>query len=87
MKAVVDKENWKITLDNEAIKAIRFCYGVNTDLRVRLGIPKDRLWSWIYDNRYGLFGDVMAEMNPTYKDDDWDKFERMLNNVVKQITR
>lgn len=28
MKASVDKNNFKITLDNEAIKAIRFCNGL-----------------------------------------------------------
>ena len=87
MKAKVDSKNWKITLDNEAVKAIRFCYGVNTNLRKHLDIPRDDLWYWIDQNRFGLFGSVMSDLKPHPTSDDWDKYESMINDVVFQIVR
>ena len=52
MKAIVDKKNYRITLDNEAVKAIRFCYGVNTDLRRSLvGLPLEPLKRWIENHK------------------------------------
>lgn len=87
MKATVDKKNFKITLDNEAIKAIRFVNGFTTDLRVKLtNANKDSLWLWINNNALGIFGmDFVhySTIQPT--DDDWHKYEVMLKNVVRQV--
>lgn len=86
MKATVNAKEWEIALDNEAVKAIRFCYGVNTDLRVSLsGLPKDPLWYWIDENFARLFGFVISKPNPT--SEDWNKYEKMINGVVQQIIR
>ena len=85
MKYTIDKNNWEIRLDNEAVKAIRFCRGFNTDLRVSLKyINRDSLFWWLYNNRYELFGacDMMDFDNDKNAD-----FERTFNNVVSQIVR
>ena len=87
MKAIVDKKNWKITLDNEAVKAIRFCYGVNTDLRISLkNINREHLWCWIRENKYRLFGTSMADLLPV-TDENWSKYESMIDDVIAQIVR
>ena len=87
MKAVVDKKNFKITLDNEAIKAIRFCNGFTTDLRIKLtNANRNSLWHWLDQNALGIFGmDFVhySTIQPT--DDDWHKYEVMLKNVVRQV--
>jgi hypothetical protein len=87
MKAVVDKKNFKITLDNEAIKAIRFVYGLSLDLRCKLtAVDKHSLWSWLDDNGIRIFGmDFVKYSTIQPTDDDWNKYERMLNDVVRQI--
>lgn len=87
MKAIVDKKNWKITLDNEAVKAIRFCYGVNTNLRISLkNINREHLWYWIRENKYRLFGSGMADLLPI-ADENWSKYESMIDDVITQIVR
>ena len=87
MKAIVDKKNWKITLDNEAVKAIRFCYGVNTNLRISLkNINREHLWYWIRENKYRLFGSGMADLLPI-ADENWSKYESMIDDVIAQIVR
>ena len=85
MKATF-KSNWKIELDNEAIKAIRFVRGFNTDLRVSLrGINRSALSDWISDNEINLFGTQMLDKHPDPTSPDYDKYERMINDVVNQI--
>lgn len=87
MKAIIDKENWTIKLDNEAIKAIRFCLGFTTDLRIKLTqANKSMLYDWIEQNKYGLFGiSDYNFLNVSFDDDNWHKYERMLWNVVNQV--
>ena len=87
MKATVDTKNFKITLDNEAIRAIRFVYGLPTDLRCKLDhVDKGMLWDWINNNGLGIFGNDYIEFSKIQAtDDNWDKFEKMLYNVVEQI--
>lgn len=86
MKASVDKNNYKITLDNEAIKAIRFCNGFTTDLRIVLSkADKSALYDWIETNKLGLFGIDFMDLCVTYESDDWNKYEVMLKNVVRQV--
>ena len=88
MVANVNKDKWKITLDNEAVKAIRFCLGFNTDLRRSLnGVDKDSIWYWVQNNKIGSFGHSMLDLSPDPTDDDWYKYEAMLNDVVRQIIR
>lgn len=88
MKATVDKENWKIELDNDAIKAIRFVNGFNTDLRISLkGINEKSLWFYLSDNEIPLFGTCMMDLHPDPTSKDWDKYGKMLNDVVRQIVR
>lgn len=85
MKATF-KSNWKIELDNEAIKAIRFVRGFNTDLRVSLrGINRSALSDWITENEINLFGTQMLDKHPDPTSPDYDKYERMINDVVNQI--
>ena len=84
MKYTIDKNTWKITLDNEAVKAIRFCRGFNTDLRVSLTeINKDCLFWWLYNERYPLFG----ACNMMDFDNSGADFEKIFNDVVSQIIR
>lgn len=87
MKAIVNKKNWTIELDNEAIKAIRFCLGYPTDLRIKLeNADRNHIDSWIEENKLGLFGLENTEILLTsYDSDDWNKYERMIKNVVNQI--
>lgn len=83
MKAIVDKKNYRITLDNEAVKAIRFCYGVNTDLRRSLvGLPLEPLKRWIENHKIQLFGQVIFDMDAASND-----YEDMMDDVVRQILR
>jgi hypothetical protein len=87
MKANFNRENWTANLDNEAVKAIRFVLGFNTDLRVRLTTAnKESLFSWIQDNEIGIFGFTMPP-RPDPTSDEWDKYERMIKNVVRQIVK
>ena len=85
MKAVLDSERYTITLDNEAIKAIRFVRGLNTDLRVKLTASRRIMWEWLDENGVNLFGSdfIFIRKDPT--DPEWKKYEYMLNNVVSQI--
>lgn len=86
MKANVDKNNFKITLDSEAIKAIRFCNGFTTDLRIPLkGVNKSALYDWIETNKLGLFGFDFLDLCVPVTDDNWNKYEKMINNVVSQV--
>ena len=86
MKAILSKETYTIKLDAEAIKAIRFVRGFTTDLRITLKhANKESLWHWLDDNRLDLFGTDMMNIRPTATDENWDKYETMLNDVVRQI--
>lgn len=86
MKAIVNKKKWTIELDNEAIKAIRFCAGFNPDLRITLSkSAKGALYDWIETNKLKLFGLDFMDLCVTYESDDWDKYERMIKNVVNQV--
>ncbi len=87
MKAEFINE-WKIELDNEAVKAIRFVNGFNTDLRVSLsGIDKMELWRWITNNEISLFGTKILDRHPELTDPAYEKYERMIDDVVLQIIR
>lgn len=87
MKANFNRETWTAKLDGDAIKAIRFVLGFNTDLRVRLKTAnKDSLYTWIKNNEIGIFGyDIVPTPDPT--SNEWDKYERMIKSVVRQITK
>ena len=86
MNAKVNKEKWTIELDNEAIKAIRFCNGFTTDLRVVLSkADKSALYDWIETNKLGLFGLDFIDLCVPADSDDWNKYERMIKNVVNQV--
>lgn len=87
MKANFNRETWTAQLDNEAVKAIRFVLGFNTDLRVKLTTANKRsLYSWIETNGIGIFGiDFVPTPNPAT--DEYDKYERMIQNVVRQVVR
>lgn len=86
MKAIINKENWTIELDNEAIKAIRFCSGFPTDLRIKLTkANKDMMYDWIEQNKLGLFGVDFMDLCVPADDENWHKYERMLWNVVNQV--
>ena len=86
MKAIVDKKNYKITLDKEAIKAIRFCIGANTDLRRKITTwNKNSLWYWLQANGTGLFGLSFCDLQPDPTSPEWYKYEKMLNDVVRQV--
>ena len=85
MKANYNRDKWTAKLDNEAIKAIRFVNGFNTDLRVKLmTINKSALFDWIQDNEVGIFG-MDISPRPDSTDDAWDRYEGMLWRVVDQI--
>ncbi len=86
MKSLVIKETWTIKLDNEAIKAIRFCNGFTTDLRIPLkGINKSALYDWIEANKLGLFGIDFLDLCVSSTDANWNKYEKMIKNVVSQV--
>lgn len=93
MKAV-RVSTWKFELDNEAKKAIRFCMGFNTDLRVSLGstkYPKSTshtrlvIWNFLEANLENILGiDFgLSQLQPT--DPDWDNYGRCLNDIADQI--
>lgn len=87
MKANFNREKWTADLDNEAIKAIRFVLGFNTDLRVSLTTAnKNSLYSWIENNGIGIFGFDFVPM-PDPASDEWDKYNRMIKNIVRQIVK
>lgn len=85
MQAVV--KNFKLTLDQDAIKAIRFINGLPIDLRVKLNhVNRDMLFTWLQNNALGIFGDdyiPYSQIKAT--DDDWQKYEIMMNDVISQI--
>jgi hypothetical protein len=83
MKANFKRETWTAEFDNEAVKAIRFVLGFNTDLRVSLTTAnRDSLYTWIKNNEIGIFGfDIVPAPDPT--SNEWDKYERMIKSVVR----
>ncbi len=87
MKANFNRETWTARLDGDAIKAIRFVLGFNTDLRVKLTTAnRESLFGWIQNNEIGIFGfDIVPRPDPTT--DEWDKYEKMIKNVVGQIVK
>lgn len=85
-KVKIDDEKFRIVLDNEAIRAIRFVKGYNPDLRVKLNRAcRSSFWDWIDENRYGLLGVDVGFMKPDATSDDWDKYEKMIYDVVDQV--
>lgn len=81
MKINFDKKTGSVNLDNEAVKAIRFVYGLNTDLRVRLKhIPKDFFYDWIDENKYRIFGIGIMDC-------DSDTQDKIITRTVAQIIR
>ena len=84
MVANFDRKKWKADLDNEAIKAIRFVNGFNTDLRHNLNVNRSALFDWLQDNEIGLFGeDITPRPDPT--SDEWYYYEKMMWRVVDLI--
>lgn len=88
MKRTFDKNTYKIELDNEAVKAIRFVKGFNPSLRVSLkGISEESLYWWLDANRFELFGLEFGLSKPEATDEAYNKYERCLKDVVRQIVR
>ena len=88
MKVTVDEKNYRIKLDNEAIRAIRFVKGYNPDLRVKIKLATRRssFWDWIDENRFGLLGVNVGFMKPNdTTSENWDKYEKMIYDVVDQV--
>ena len=86
MKATV--KGFNIALDNEAVKAIRFVLGFNTDLRACLnGVNTEMLYNYLDDNRFQLFGADFGLSKPEATDEAYDDYERCIWNVVRQICR
>lgn len=83
-----DNGQLKITLDNEAVKAIRFVLGFNTDLRVSLKhVNRDAIWKFLDDNRFGIFGISAGLSKPDATSELWPTYEAILNDVVNQVVR
>lgn len=87
---------WKFELDNEAVKAIRFVMGYNTNLRVSLGSStslkestqtRSRIWDFIDANLAGITSIDFMLSRPNAQDPDWDKYERCLNDMAQQVMR
>lgn len=73
-------------IDNEAIKAIRFVMGFNTNLRVSLpNADKDAIWRFLDEHRYGIFGSGIEKPDPTSI--EWETYETRLNEFVRKIVR
>lgn len=86
MKVTIDEKNYRIKLDNEAIRAIRFVKGYNPDLRVKLKLAnRSSLWNFIDENRYGLLGVNVGFMKPDATSDNWSRYEKMIYDVVDQV--
>ena len=88
MNAIYNADKNKIVLDNEAVKAIRFVRGLNTDLRVSLkSINKESLWHWIDENAINLFGVDFEFSKPQATDEKFSAYEKCIDDVVRQIIR
>lgn len=87
MKATVNAKNFTAELDNEAIKAIRFCTGFNTDLRVSLDAKNDSLWHFVDKFGVKIFGMNWLDVIRSAEDTEWDRYEKLVNNIVRQICR
>lgn len=89
MKAIIDYENSKIKLDPAAIKAIRFCYGLPTDLRVKPYHDKevDRLFiNWLDSNALNIFGtELTTYQNADINSEKETAYNRMLKSVLIQV--
>lgn len=51
-------------MTKEGTKAVRFCCGFNTDLRVKLtGMPvREKIYDFLRLNRYSLFGPYILDL-------------------------
>lgn len=83
---------WRFELDNEAKKAIRFCMGYNTDLRVSLSaiygncsVAESTIWHFIDDNLGNILGLDFMMSRPKATDPDWRHYERCLNDIAQQV--
>lgn len=72
-------------MKKEMIKAIRMVKGWNPDLRVRLTISQDKLWDWLDENRFGIFGSEFGLSKPAATSPDWEKYERAINAAVRAV--
>lgn len=81
MKAYIDLDKMEIVMDNEAIKAIRFCLGLNPDLRVKLSKnKKEYVYRYCSENTLALFGSSMVRFN-----NDPEKYEKIIYKAVYKI--
>lgn len=83
MIAKLDEKNYNATLDNNSIKAIRFVAGYNIDLRHSLRGHERDLYDFIDRNAGNIFGVEVFCM----KNNDFDRYEKMIKNVVMQVCR
>lgn len=85
MKATFSKDKMEVTLSNEAVKAIRFVKGYNTDLRVSLkGIREDILFDWVDNNLIGICSEAALS---GCKSEDIHRYCKMIEHIVDQIVR
>lgn len=95
MKATRVSE-WRFELDNEAVKAIRFVMGYNTDLRVSLRVDsvkgatqniRSRIWDFINNNLGNILGIDFMMQKPDVTDEAWNKYESCLNDIANQVIK
>lgn len=76
-------------LTKEGIKAIRFCRGYTSDLRVKLPLStSDYLFDFVVQNAVGIYGLQFTDVYPTIPDvasPNWNTFASDIDHAVKQI--
>ncbi len=86
MKTTFDKENWTLTFDTDACRAIRFVNGFNPDMRVKLPVEaKDCIWYWLDRNLIDISTDAALAAPEAEDVENWKKYERMLNRASEMI--
>ena len=73
-------------MNKEMIKAIRLVKGINPDLRVKANVNKWDLFSFIDENRFGIFGVDFGLSRPdSVLSDSWPAYEHKIWNAVLSV--
>lgn len=89
LRKVIDingKEVWGAFIDDEGVRAIRFCLGYNPDGRINLDTVRSaHIREWVEKNYLGIFGANALDFMPEWNDPRYHAYETMLDHIVWNI--
>lgn len=82
MYVIINEEKCTVEIDNEAKKAIRFCLGLNLNLRIKLNKQTLRyIMAFLRENDIGIYGQKINII----KIRDYNKYLCLLTITARKI--